>query len=81
MAGEGDEAAATMKDLKEVQTTLTSLMDTRMNELRGLIAQLRNAPAAAPGASSAPHDNSSENVNEEDEEANEGETGDRKSVV
>ena len=34
-----DGVAATMKDLKELQTSLTSSMDTRMDELRELIAK------------------------------------------
>ena len=38
MAGEGDDVAATMKDLNELKGSLTSLVDTRMDELRGLIA-------------------------------------------
>ena len=72
---EGEEVAATMKDLKEMQTSLTSIMDKRMDELRELIAQLGSARAAASGASSAPHDNSSENINVENDEADGGETG------
>ena len=75
MPEEGEDVAATMKDLKEVQTSLKSLVDTRMDELCELIAQLGSARAAAPPASSAPHDDSSENVNGEDDEADEGETG------
>ena len=53
MPGEGEDVAATMKDLKEVQTSLTSLVDKRMDELRELIAQLASAQAAAPSASSS----------------------------
>ena len=75
MAGEGDDVAATMKDLKELKGSLTSLMDTRMDELCELIAQLGSARATTPPASSAHNDNSSKNVNSEDEEADDGETG------
>ena len=75
MVGEGDDVAATMKDLKELKGSLTSLVDTRMDELRELIAQLGSARAAAPPASSSPHEDSSENVNGEDDEGDDGETG------
>ena len=75
MPGEGDDVATTMKDLNELKGSLTSLVDTRMDELRELIAQLGSAQATTPPASSAHNDNSSENVNVEDEEADNGETG------
>ena len=73
MPGEGEDVAATMKDLKELQDSLTSTVDKRMDELREMIAQLASAQAAAPSACSAPRNNSSENVNVEDEEVGEGE--------
>ena len=72
---EGDEVAATMKDLKELKSSLTSLVDTRMDELRELLTKLGSARVAAPPPSSAHNDNSSENVNGEDEEADDGDTG------
>ena len=56
---EGEEVAATMKDLKEMQTSLTSNMDKRMDELRELIAKLPSAQASIPSASSVPGGNSS----------------------
>ena len=72
---EGDVVAATMKDLKELKSSLTSLVDTRMDELRELLTKLGSARAAAPPASSAHNDNSSEKVNVEDEEADDGDRG------
>ena len=68
-----ENVAATMKDLKEMQTSLTSLVDKRMDELRELIAQIASAQATTPPASSAPTDNSSEHINEEDDGADGGE--------
>ena len=68
-----EDVVATMKDLKEMQTSLTSIVDKRMDELRELIAQLASAQASTPSASSAPSDNSSEKVNVEDEGVGEGE--------
>ena len=56
-----------------MQTSLTSIVDKRMDELRELIAQLASAQASTPSASSAPSDNSSEKVNVEDEGVDEGE--------
>ena len=73
MLDEGEEVAATMKDLREVETSLTSLMDKRMDELRDLIAKLASAQASTPSASSSPVDNSTENAAKEDEEVEEGE--------
>ena len=61
-----EEVAATIKDLKEMRTSLSSIVDKRMDELRELITQLASAQAAAPSSSSAPRNNSSENVNVED---------------
>ena len=52
-----EDTQATMKDLKEVQASLTSLVDSRMDELRELIAQLASVKAS-PSASS-PHDGNS----------------------
>ena len=72
---EGDKVAATMKDLKELKGSLTSLVDTRMDELHELITKLASARATTPPASSAHNDNSSEKVNVEDEEADDGDTG------
>ena len=43
-----------MKDLKELQTSLTSSMDTRMDELRELIAKLVSVQATNPSTSSVP---------------------------
>ena len=68
MSDEGEEVAATMKDLREVETSLTSLVDKRMDELRDLIEKLASVQASTPSASSAPGDNSSENVAKENEE-------------
>ena len=34
MAIEGEEVAATMKDIKEMETSLKSAMDKRMDEMR-----------------------------------------------
>ena len=73
MPKEGEEVAATMKDLREVETSLTSLVDKSMDELRDLIAKLASVQASAPSASSALVDNSSENVAKENEEVEEGE--------
>ena len=73
MPEEGEEVAATMKDLKKLQASLTSTVDKRMDELRELIAQIASAQASAPSASSAPNDNSSEKVNVEDDGVGEGE--------
>ena len=67
MPEEGEEVAATMKDLREVETSLTSLVDKRMDELRDLITKLASVQASTPSTSSAPSDNSSEKVNVEDE--------------
>ena len=75
MGDDGDEVAATMKDLKELKSSLTSLVDTRMDELRELLTKLGSAQATTPPASSAHNDNSSEKVNVEDEEADDGDTG------
>ena len=49
---------ATMKDLKEMHTSLTSLMDSRMDELRELLSKFPSTKAA-PSASNPPGDNSS----------------------
>ena len=70
-----EDAQATMKDLKELQTSLTSLMDSRMEELRELITKLGSAKAS-PSASS-PHggNSSSEHVNVENEDEDGGEEG------
>ena len=57
-----EEVAATMKDLKEMETSLTSIVDKRMDELREMIAKLASMQASTPSASSAPGDNSLENV-------------------
>ena len=43
-----EDAQATMKDLKEVQASLMSLMDSCMDELRELIAKLASAKATRP---------------------------------
>ena len=48
-----EDTHATMKDLNEMQTSLTSLVDTRMDELRELIAQLASVKASP--SSSSPH--------------------------
>ena len=58
MADEGDGVAATMKDLKALETTLTSNMDKRMDELRELLAKLASVQAATPSGSSIPRDKS-----------------------
>ena len=46
----GDTIPVTMDDLKNLETTLTSSMNTQMKELRDMMAQLLNAniPPAAP---------------------------------
>ena len=67
MAEGGEEVAATMKDIKELETSLTSVMDKHMDELREMIAKLMSTQASTPSASSAPGDNSSEKVASEDE--------------
>ena len=77
-----EDVSATMKHLKEIQTSLTSLMDSRMNELHESLAQFASAKAA-PSASSPPGDHSSaEHVNVENghENGSEGEhsEGDKK---
>ena len=77
MPDKGEEVAATMKDLREVETSLISLVDKRMYELRDLIAKLASVQASTPSASSAPVDNSSENVGKEDKEVEEGEGEER----
>ena len=65
-----EDTQATMKDLKEMQASLTSLVDSRMDELRELIAQLASAKAS-PSASSPHGGNSSqEHVNVENEDEN-----------
>ena len=67
MAGnKGEEVVATMKDLKKMETSLKSIVDKRMDELRELIAKLASAQASTPSASSDPGDHSSENVAKED---------------
>jgi hypothetical protein len=55
-----DGVAATMKDLKEMETSLNSNMDKRMDELHNLIAKLASAQASNPSASSVPGGHSSE---------------------
>ena len=37
MAIEGEEVVATMKDIKELETSLTSAMNARMDEMREMI--------------------------------------------
>ena len=70
-----EDAQATMKDLKEMQASLTSLVDSRMDELRELIAQLASAKAS-PSASSPHGGNSSqEHVNVENEDEDGGDEG------
>ena len=59
---DGDEAGATMKDLKDLEASLTSIVDKRMDELRDMIAKLASAQASTPSASSVPGDNSSDKV-------------------
>ena len=78
---EEEEVAATMKDLKEMEASLTSVVDKRMDELRELIAQLASAQASTLSASSAPNDNSSEKVNVENVEVDEGEGEGKESGV
>ena len=68
-----EDVPATMKYLKEMQTSLTSLVDSRMTELRELIAQLASAKATDMSGSSSPGDNSSEKVNVENDEVGEDE--------
>ena len=68
-----EEVAATMKDLKEMQTSLTSIVDKRMDELRELIAQLASTQASTLSASNAPSDHSLEKVNVEEDGVDEGE--------
>ena len=51
---EGADVAATMKDLKEMEISLTSVVDKRMDELRDMIAKLASAQASNPSASSVP---------------------------
>ena len=43
-----EDTQATMKDLKEVQASLTSLVDSRMNELHELLSQFASAKAPRP---------------------------------
>ena len=50
---DGDQVEATMKDLKDI-TSLTSIMDKRMDELRDLLAKLAGSQASTPSASSVP---------------------------
>ena len=69
MADEGEVVAATMKDLKALETTLTSNMDKRMDELRELITKLASVQAATPSSSSITVENSSEENPLENKEA------------
>ena len=70
-----EDSQATMKDHKELQTSLTSLMDSNMEELRELLTKLASAKAS-PSASS-PHGGTSsqEHVNIENEDENGGDEG------
>ena len=79
-----EDVPATMKDLKEMQTPLTSLMDSCMNKLCDIFTKFASTKAA-PYASSPPGDNSSTehvNVENEDENGGEGEhsEGDKKNT-
>ena len=73
MANEGEDEPATMKDIKEIETYLTSAMDKRMDEMREMIAKLMSMQASTPSASSAPVDTSSEKINSEDDGVENGE--------
>ena len=69
-----EDAQATMKHLKEFQTSL-SLMDSRMEELRELLTKLASAKAT-PSASSPHGGNSSqEHVNVENKDEDGGDEG------
>ena len=77
MAEEGEGVAATMKDLKALETSLTSKMDKRMDELRELVAKLASVQACTPSTSSIPGDNSSDEIPLENEEAEGGKGKDK----
>ena len=51
-----DEVPATIKDIKEIEKSMISTMEKRMDEMRDMIANLINAQAAAPSASSPTED-------------------------
>ena len=73
MANEGEDEPATMKDFKEIETSLTSAMDKRMDEMRDMIAKLMSTQASTLSASSALVDTSSEKINSEDDGVENGE--------
>ena len=68
MVIEGEEVAATMKDIKEMETSLTSAMDKRMDEMCGMITNLMKTQVTAPSTSATPEDLSSGKKPEENEE-------------
>ena len=74
MAIEGKEVAATMKDIKELETSLTSAMNARMDEMREMIADLIKAQTTTPSASPTPEESPSGKKPEEKGEE-EGESG------
>ena len=53
----GDTSSVSMDDLKKLETTLTSSMDSQLKELREIMAQLLEANEAP--ASPSPEDNAS----------------------
>src|SRR5664279_3009220 len=53
--------AATMDDLKKMETSLNSSIETRMNELREMIAQLMKAKDTTPSSPIIPESSSSDN--------------------
>ena len=70
-----EDVPATMKDIKEMQTSLTSLMDPRMDKLRELLSKFASTKAAPSASSPLGNNSSSEDVNveNEDEDGGEGE--------
>ena len=79
-----EDVPATMKDIKEMHTSLTSLMDSRMDELHELFTKFASTKAA-PSASSPPGEHtSSEDINVENKDENGGEgehsEGDKKNT-
>ena len=65
MAIEGEDVAATMKDIKNIETSLTSAMDKRMDEMREMIVNLMKMQATTPSDSTPSEDLSSGKKSEE----------------
>ena len=68
MAAEGEDVPTTMKDIKEIEKSLTSSMEKRMDEMRELFTKFREAQTATPSASTSPEDVSLEEIPSEESE-------------